>query len=266
MADLSSPETIRSSEDEALQGSDVRGLLLAYDHVLGAARREPAFAWVRRRPPPPGAVPQLRWFPWPTWLRRFPLSHSLPRPTWLLNFFVVWHLDRTTRALHGLLSRRVATRTATKQDIADREALEIFRSGLPPVHGKTLLALLIVATVTLGRVALDHAGDLLTAVPVLKDVREYQLEERGDGVPKRSSPIEIGDDAAKLVHKIGEAIGPDVSSVGKTLDALTGAGVVNLLLVLTGTLFALYVVSRPFMPAFRLKRLLFNLADDPGAR
>ena len=207
----SGPPATRAPRDEPVsRDSDVCRLLRGYDGVLGAAGREPSVTWVRTRPPGHCA---------------FTRFCRLPRPTWLLGFFVAWHLDRTTRSLHGMLSRRVATGAASSQDVADREALEIFRSGLPPVRGKTLLAVLIIATVTIGRVALDHAGTVLSAVPVLKDVREYQLYD--DQAPERLPPgpaVTVRDDAADLIDDIGEAIGPDVSSLGKTLDALTGAG------------------------------------------
>jgi hypothetical protein len=247
--------TPAAPEDLTSVGSEVRALLIAYDRALAAARREGALAWVRARPPRSARGDWL-------W--------QLPRPTWFLQFFVVWHLDRTTRALQGTLSRRVGTGTATEVDMKDREAVEIYRSGLPPLRSKTLIVLLVIATVTFGRLALEHAGAVLSAVPVLQDVRDYRQafnEEDSSRDPVRpQAAIEVREQAAKLIDDVGDAIGTDVSSVGKTLDAFIGASPVDVLLVLAGTLFALYAVTRPFMPAFRIKRLLLNLAYDPAAR
>jgi hypothetical protein len=82
--------------------------------------------------------------------------------------------------------------------------------------------------------------------------------------PSASEPFELRRDAQELVDRVSDAVGTDTTSVRKTLDALGGASPLDVALVLVGFLFALYVVLRPFMPGFRLKRMLFNL--DSNAR
>ena len=228
---------------------DVRGLLAAYDRVLGASERERPIAWVRVRPDVPC---HRRW-----------TVPSLPRPTWLLRFFVVWHITNATNELSRRLARRAALQDESEREADDRAAVDVFREGVPPVHLRTALALLIVATVVLGRLALQHAGAVLSAVPAFRNLEEYRdpgLETFTDAKPQPAVPV--SEEAAKLFDRVGQSVGTDVSSLGKALDALAGARALDIALLAVGVMFAVYVVARPVMPAFRMKRLLFNLDDQ----
>jgi hypothetical protein len=54
--------------------------------------------------------------------------------------------------------------------------------------------------------------------------------------------------------------------VNEALRALLNGGLKQVALVLLGLALSLYVVLRPFVPAFRLKRMMFNLAPEPEGR
>ena len=234
--------------------SDVRTLLAAYDCVLlAAAGREHLVALVRSRPPRRG---------------RLDVIWQLPRVTWFLDFFVTWHISRRVARLHAALSRRVAAGRGTARDAEDREAVTMFRDGLSAPRLRTYAVLLIIATFTIGRLALDQAGPLLSALPVIQNVqadRAYDAERTGSS-STFSERLEIREEARRLVDRVGDAIGTDVASLGALLDAFGGANVIDILLVIVGIAFALYIVLRPFTPAFRLKRMLMNLGGDPYTR
>ena len=190
------------------------------------------------------------------------------------HFFVTWHIDRSTARLHATLSRRVATGAALDSERADRDGVGTFREGLPPLRLKTYAVILILATFTVGRVALDQAGPLLSALPTVRNVQEERawdkaLREGRDPTDAEleSQGIEVRRNARTLVDRIGDAVGTDVSSLGKTLDAFAGSKPEDIMLVLAGVSFALYVVTRPFaFASFRLKRLLMNLRGDRDRR
>ncbi len=232
---------------------EVLDLLAAYDRVLAASEREPLIAWVRVAPQRSVA---RRW-----------RVERLPRPTWFLRFFVLWHITNATDELSRRLARRAALLDVSDREIADKAAVETFRSGIPPVHLRTALALVIVAAVVLGRLALQHASTVLSAVPAFQNLEQYRNFGKADLFTNAKPPpaVPVSAEAAKLFDRISDSVGPDVSALGKTLDALAGAHIIDIALLAVGLLFAVYVVARPVMPAFRMKRLLFNLDDQTEA-
>jgi hypothetical protein len=229
--------------------SDVQQLLRAYDRVLRRADSEGAIAWVRSRPP----------------LEQEPLQRykCLPRPTFLLRFFVLWHVDRATQELHRRLSRHGAIGELSPEEAADKDAVQVFRESLPPVRFRTTVALLLVAAIVFGQVAMQHAGSVLSAIPILQDVEEVRTFEVGEDPSDEDQPaVPLRKEATRLIERIANSISTDVAGIGKALGALGDSRLIDIGLVLAGLRFAVYVVSRPFLPAFRLKRLLFNLGDD----
>jgi hypothetical protein len=81
---------------------------------------------------------------------------------------VLVHVAAATQSIHRRLSTKVALGDATATDIADREAVEAFRAGLPAIRTRTLIGLLILATIVFGRLALEHASGALSAVPAIQ--------------------------------------------------------------------------------------------------
>ncbi len=61
------------------------------------------------------------------------------------------------------------------------------------------------------------------------------------------------------MNKIGGVVSPTPNSVGDALSALEAAGIKSALIVVVGCALTLYALLRLLTPAFRLKRMLFNL-------
>jgi hypothetical protein len=202
-------------------------------------------------------VPRRAWVDrlWRIWWLRWPVEH-----------FIAWHVNRTMSSLHRALTRRVATGSAEDQDVKDRDAVAAYRDAMRPVHVKTYLAIVIVLTLLIGGFVLKVAGPVLSDVPFLKLAEEYDQGFAAGAEAETRDVIEISARTSTLFASFGDAISADVSSLGDTIEAFVGAEPSDSALVLAGFLFALYLVTRILVPAYRLKRMLFNLADDPGAR
>ncbi|WP_130783098.1 hypothetical protein, partial [Cellulomonas biazotea] len=83
-----------SADRERGAGSDdVDDLLRAYHEVLGRSRRLPGVVWMRTRPD--GSGPTAGWF-------------RLPRLTWGTHLFVLFHVERSVRALARAYAARAA--------------------------------------------------------------------------------------------------------------------------------------------------------------
>jgi hypothetical protein len=179
--------------------------------------------------------------------------HYLPRPRWLLRYFVVSHIDRVLASLSRRYSARAALGSAPDSDQRDREAVREFQQSLPPTRHKIYLILLIVATVLLGRPIVDR---VVTIVLNMTELNDSSLA---------GSP-ELRQQVRETVERLSGALTPDFTTVNEALRALLNGGLKQVALVLLGLALSLYVVLRPFVPAFRLKRMLFNLAPESKER
>jgi hypothetical protein len=205
-------------------GSRVCELLGAYQEVLDTIGELPL-------------VPMVLW-------RRRRLLHYLPRPRWLLRFFVVRHVGRVLASLGRRYSARAALGSAADAEQQDREAVREFQQSLPPTRQNLYLIVLIVATIVVGRPVIDR---------VITQAFAYT---QGGG---RS---ELRREAREMVKTLGEAVSVDFTSANRAVNALLSGGLIPVAVVTLGLALSLYVVLRPFVPAFRLKRMLFNLAPD----
>jgi hypothetical protein len=185
---------------------------------------------------------------------------------WPVEHFIAWHVNRSMNSIHRALSRRVATGPANEQDRVAIAAVAAYRDAMRPVHVKTYLAIVIVMTLLLGGLVLKVAGPILSDVPVLRLAEEYDQGFAQRAEAEKRDVIEISTRTSTLFASFGDAISADVSSLGDTIEAFVGANPSDSALVLAGFLFSLYLVTRILVPAYRLKRMLFNLADDPAAR
>lgn len=177
--------------------------------------------------------------------------HYLPRPRWLLRFFVVRHIDRALASLSRRFSARAALRLAPDSEQRDREAVREFQQSLPPIRLKIYLTLLTVATIILGRPIVDRVATVVLSLVQLGHARSLA------GIPDLRRQVRDS------VEKLGAVLTPDFTSVNEALKALLNGGLKQVALVMLGLALSLYVVLRPFVPAFRLKRMLFNLAPEP---
>jgi hypothetical protein len=176
--------------------------------------------------------------------------HYLPRPRWLLRYFVVRHIDRTLASLSRRYSARAALGRAPEDEQNNREAVREFQQSLPPTIRNTYILLLVLASVVILYRPIINA-----VVPVA--INLTQATTRGS---------ELRQQVLDTVEKVGAALTANFTSVSQALNALLSGGVLHLSIVLLGVGFALYVVLRPVVPAFRLKRMLFNLAPEPEGR
>jgi hypothetical protein len=213
------------------RGSQVWELLGAYQGVLDTIGDLPLVPMVLWRHRDRGGLDRVRY---------------LPRPRWLLRHFVVRHIDRTLASLSRRYSARAALGSAADSEQRDREAVREFQQSLPLTRPKTYLTLLIVATIVLGRPIIDRV--VIVVVNGIQDnplVRSELRRQTGD-----------------TVERLGAALSPDLTSVNQALNVLLNEGLLQVALVTLGLALSLYAVLRPFVPAFRLKRVLFNLAPE----
>jgi hypothetical protein len=171
--------------------------------------------------------------------------HYLPRPRWLLRYFVVRHVDRMLASLSRRYSMRAALGWAADAEQQDREAVREFQQSLPPTRQNTYFVLLIAAVVVLFRPIIN------IGVPVARYVTKAAI---GGSV--------LHQQVLDTIEKVGAALTANFTSVNQALNALLGGGLLHFSLVTVGVALSLYVVLRPFVPAFRLKRMLFNLAPE----
>jgi hypothetical protein len=172
--------------------------------------------------------------------------HYLPRPRWLLRYFVVRHVDRTLASLSRRYSARAALGSAVDSEQRDREAVREFQQSLPPTRPKTYLTVLIVATIVLGWPIVDKIAHYARN---LTELDEKHIRHLGE-----------------IFEKIRAVLTPNLTSVNDALSALVNGGLEEIILVTLALALSLYVVLRPFVPAFRLKRMLLNLAPEPQGR
>jgi hypothetical protein len=218
-----------SASVQPATGLQVRRLLAAYSDTLDT-------------------VDRLRWAPlvavWWSYRspRRTPLR--LPRPAFMLRSVTVRHMERVLGPLEGRLRRRVALGTATPEETDAMNAVAGFRASLPTVSWRLRVGLLALGTLVLSRV-------LAKLVPNTLEVNF--------GFPGEA-------DLNRLFDKTLAASQPTTGSVGSAIDSLFEASFAELAVVAVLLVLSLYLLLRPVMTSFRLKRMLFNLHPDAEHR
>ena len=231
---IDSCERVKLGEGLSLQqaigptprGSQVCELLEVYQKVLDAISDLPL-------------VPMVLW-------RHGGRLHYLPRPRWLLRYFVVRHVGRMLASLSRRYSARAALGWGADAEQQDREAVREFEQSLPPTRQNTYFVLLIVAVVVLYRPIINRV------VPMVINSTEARV-----------GSSELRQQVLDTVEKVAAALTANFTSVNQALNALLSGGLLQLSIVALGVALSLYAVLRPFVPAFRLKRMLFNLAPEP---
>jgi hypothetical protein len=120
---------------------------------------------------------------------------------------------------------------------------------VPPPRVRTYLTLVIVATVVLGRPIIDR---LVT--------QALQLTMSNPG------GSELRREARETFETLAEALSVDFTSLNSAVNALLNEGLREVAVVTLGLALSLYVVLRSFVPAFRLKRMLFILTPELEGR
>lgn len=173
--------------------------------------------------------------------------HYLPRAKWPVRYFVIRHIRRTLASLNRRYSARAALGRAPHGEQQDREAVRDFEQSLPPDRHKLYVVVLSAAILVLLQLMIRGYIRYMPAADINPQVREQIIQKLLDEVTK-----------------VLPALSPNFSSINDALDAVwTGRPGPFAFLTLCSA-FVAYVALRPVVPAFRLKRMLFNLAAEPG--
>lgn len=171
-----------------------------------------------------------------TGIRRW--VHTLPRPRWFLRYFVVDHMRRTLDTVHRRLLARAAL-GHPDDDEAQRQAVAYYAESLPPQHRLLYSTSLVALTVVLTRFLLLH-------------VPGAAAQFGGTGTAGE----------ADVIHRLLTAIertAADIASLDGLLSALATSPLRTTAFVTTSLATVLFVELRWLVPAFRLKRMLWNL-------
>lgn len=222
------PQAIPSAPD----GSRVRELLALYQETLDTADDLPVVPMVLRK--------------------HGDRLHYLPRPKWLVRYFLVGHVRRSLTGLSRRYSARAALEQAALGEEDDRETVREFQQSLPPDRQKVYIVLLIAAIVVIFRPIID------AAVPMV-----ISAAKAGARSPESQH---LRQEALDTVDKAEKALNANVTAIDQALIAVLTGGPLHFGIVTLGVALSAYVVLLPFSPAFRLKRMLFNLAPEPKRR
>jgi hypothetical protein len=222
--------SVRRLELEGPQAAEVaataRRLLVAYAETLDLVEHLPAAPMVSTG--------------WRWWLRpNHPIR--LPRVSWMLRPLLLWHIDRVLTGAARVLHRRAAIGIAGSAEAEALNAIEAFRSSLPPRSKALGLGMLAVATVLLAEVLVSLLPQHVAA-DVLLFKQTAQLFNATFGSFELTG------------HSLISVLSGLSNAPPAALATATG------LLALSS-----YLILRPVASAFRLKRLLLNLHPNAGS-
>jgi hypothetical protein len=222
-----------TSADRRTDRTQVTRLLVDYRRALNEAERLPLFALLASRPPYASALAR--------WCR-------LPRLTLGTSVMVRHHVSRAVDALLREYSSRAALDGLDDASAADRQALMDFRASVRPVPWRRIVTTLVIALLLVGRglveLLMNAISDVALGLSALDVDQSTRLRSTADGLLSLSSSL-------------------SAKSLGDTASNLMAAGAVSLSILAASLIAAAYVVLRPFSAAFRIKRMIFNLAPEP---
>lgn len=206
-------------------------LLRDYVTVLSRADRLPVVLWSRTRVP--GTSPLAR-----VW--------RLPRLTVGTSHLVLFHVTRSVEALLRTYAARAALGELDDAGLRQREMLLTFSGALKRVRWWWFVAAGISSTIVLAQATLAfYASGAFSGL-------QQALDEERVAV------------AFEVLGHIGSVSTSPAALV--SLDPVTGfrrLGLLGLLVLTAVLLLATVCVLRPVTTAFRVKRMLFNLAGQP---
>jgi len=222
---------------------DPRPLLEAYRSVLGLIDGLPLAFWIRRRDSRLGRIPTLR-----------------ARP--LLRFFIAWHLSVRLAHLRRIYLLEAALHPSRQPYEKAVERVEAFERSLPLVRLRRmviagLLSIFVVAFLLASNAAprWDPTAGLFkhdTANLTMRDAAKPLAKMTGASLTL--SPGEFGNALQSFA-----CVKTESAEACSTRRGLT-SGVAALIILSV----AAWLVALLPMAAFRLKRMLFNLADRPS--
>lgn len=215
---------------------ELTALLSQYRETLRRAEEIPALLWLPTRAA--GTSPLARWW-------------RLPRLTWGTSFFVRYHVSRSVDLLCRTYAARAAVGELDGTGVRERQMVVDFRESLQPVQLRWVVLGAVLALLLLGRAVVSQ----LARSPGLVDFGS------GVGTPGVDRPAELRDVFDGLATIASSLTG---TSLFALVDSLSDATPVELAVLAASLSAAGYVVVRPLTTAFRLKRVLFNLAEEPS--
>jgi FtsH-binding integral membrane protein len=238
------PQAIRSTP----HGSQVGELLAVYQGVLDGVDDLPPVPMVLRK-------------------NRGRL-HYRPRTKWPVRYFVVRHLQQTLDSLTRRYSARAALGQQADGEQQDREAVREFQQSLPPDRQKIYVLLLIAAIfIVLGYVtppvvnSYENKPQGNSQIQQVKDTSTNLFQWLKHGSTNNAEAQQVEDASTKM---FGAVVDP--RTMNDAVNAVLRSGPLGWCLLTQGVMLSAYVVLRLLMPAFRLKRMIFNLAPEPEGR
>jgi len=165
---------------------------------------------------------------------------GLPRPRWMLRTLTVRHITGVLASLERRYHREAALGRQSATMSADAKAVASFRASLAPASWRLRMTALVLATLVLARLL----GELLP-----------QRVELLPWLPGQEN-------VTRLFNSIFGTFEPSSSSLSAAFDDIIRASPAELAAFAFLLAAAAYVVTRPLMSGFRLKRLLLNLHPD----
>lgn len=230
-----SDEAAARASSQSAPTSDVFSLVQAFEDVLQCANESDPVVLTpstyRRRG-----------------IRRY--VHRLPRPTLLLRFFVTDHAHTTLEVVRRRLLARAALDGSgdggeMERAAAEHKTVSTYADSLPPSRRTWYTTTLIVLTIVVTRFVLTTLPGAAERLGATGSVTEIDAIER-------------------LLDTISRTAS-DFSSATGLLEELVRAPLRTIAFVGTSLMTVLYVELRLFVPAFRLKRTMFNLYPTPDA-
>lgn len=159
------------------------------------------------------------------------------RPTWGLHRLIVEHVRACTALIDRHFARRLALRENDSNDEEDRKALSLFTESLPPPRSRLWVALPLLGVAAMSQV-------LLALLQLGK--------------------LDLGPRFQAAVKDLAGAAQLNSGQLLKTIDTLLYTSPrITLLAVIVLTLSA-YIVWRPLLPSFRLKRIILGMPTAIG--
>jgi hypothetical protein len=190
-------------------------------------------------------VDSMRWIPMVLWKHRGRL-HYLPRAKWPVHYFVLRHIRKTLNDLNRCYSGRAALGRAAECEEQDREAARDFEQSLPRDRHPLYMLALIAAVAVLLQLIIRGLLRVLSTGETSQGRETISMQLLG------------------AVNDIAKLANPSMSSVTDAVNDVLSGRLGPFVMVTVVVLLVGFVVLRPVVPAFRLKRMLFNLAAEAG--